>query len=230
VADPDEVLRQVDAVFDTLLSTIAAPLQQPEFAGELAAARSRVPAALAELARLLRQKGLEVIGTELAREAVFADGLSVLGHLDLVVRHPAQGLGVIDLKWTKSAKKRRTELTEGRALQLATYGAIADPDGGAPAAGAYYLLNQRRLIGPVGALVADEEVEASRSLADTWTNLMETWRLWRDLASQGSVLSTGLSEAADHFPTGLGIAPSEKPCLYCELQRLCRAPLVAIRR
>ena len=71
-------------------------------------------------------KGLEVVGTELDREAEFADGLSVLGRLDLLVRHPTEGLGVIDLKWTKSAKRRRTELAEGRALQLATYGAIAD--------------------------------------------------------------------------------------------------------
>lgn len=222
VADAEDVRRQVDAVFDTLLSAIAAPLQQPEFAGELAAARTRVPAALAELARLLRAKGLEVVGTELDREAVFADGLSVLGRLDLVVRHPTEGLGVIDLKWTKSAKRRRTELAEGRALQLATYGAIADPAAAAPAPGAYYLLNQRRLIGPVGAIVSDEEVEAARSLADTWIDLMGTWRLWRDLAANGAALGTGLPEASDHFPEGLGIIPGQEPCQYCELTSLCR--------
>ncbi len=222
VADADEVLREVDSVFDTLLSAIAAPLQQPEFAGELAAARTRVPAALAELSRLLRQKGLEVVGTELDREAVFPDGLSVIGRLDLVVRHPAHGLGVIDLKWTRSVNRRRTELSEGRALQLATYGAIADPARGAPAPGAYYLLSQRRLIGPVGAIVADEEIEASRSLADTWADLMTTWRLWRDLAVQGAALGTGLPEAADHFPQGLGIIPGAEPCSYCELATLCR--------
>src|SRR5690606_34605410 len=124
-------------VFDTLLSAIAAPLQQPEFAGELAAARTRVPAALAELSRLLREKGLEVVGTELEREASFANGLSVLGRLDLVVRHPTKGAGVIDLKWTRSVNRRRTELADGRALQLATYGAIADPAAGTPAPGAY---------------------------------------------------------------------------------------------
>ena len=222
VADAEDVRRQVDAVFDTLLSAIAAPLQQPEFASELAAARTRVPAALAELARLLRAKGLEVVGTELDREAVFADGLSVLGRLDLVVRHPTEGLGVIDLKWTKSAKRRRTELAEGRALQLATYGAIADPAAAAPAPGAYYLLNQRRLIGPVGTIVSDEEVAVARSLADTWTDLMGTWRLWRDLAAKGVALGTGLPEASDHFPEGLGIVPGQEPCQYCELTSLCR--------
>jgi len=222
VADADEILRQVDEVFDTLLSAIAAPLQQPEFAGELAAARTRVPAALADLARLLRQKGLEVVGTEVEREASFPNGLSVLGRLDLVVRHPVNGAGVIDLKWTRSVNRRRTELADGRALQLATYGAIADPAAGAPAPGAYYLLNQRRLIGPAGAFVADEEIETARSLADTWTDLMETWRLWRELASRGSAVGAGLPEAADHFPSGLGISPGEEPCRYCELTSLCR--------
>lgn len=222
VADADEVLRQVDAVFDTLLGAIAAPLQQPQFAGELAAARTRVPAALADLARLLREKGLEVVGTEVDREAAFADGLAVVGRLDLLVRHATKGVGVIDLKWTKSAKRRREELADGRALQLATYGAIADPGGGPPANGAYYLLSQRRLIGPAGAVVADEQVAVDRSLADTWTDLMETWRLWRDLAAQGVALGTGLPGAEDHFPEGLGIVPGEEPCRYCELTSLCR--------
>lgn len=222
VADAEEVLRQVDAVFDSLLSAIASPLQQPEFAGELAAARARVPAALAELARLLRQKNLEVVGTELDREAAFANGLAVLGRLDLVVRHPAKGTGVIDLKWTRSANRRRTELAEGRALQLATYGAIADPAAGAPAPGAYYLLNQRRLIGPAGAFVADEEIDAARSLADTWIDLVETWQSWRDLAARGVALGTGLPEAAVHFPADLRVSPNEEPCRYCELTTLCR--------
>src|SRR5690606_3165304 len=142
--------------------------------------------------------GLEVVGTELDRETVFANGLSVHGRIDLVVRDASQGLGVIDLKWTRSESRLHTDMAEGRALQLATYGAIADPAAVAPASGAYYLLNQRRLIGPVGAIVADEEIEASRSLADTWTDLMETWRLWRYQASLGSALGTGLPEAADH--------------------------------
>lgn len=222
VAGADEVLRQVNAELDTLLSAIAAPLQQPEFAGELAAARDRVPAALADLARLLRQKGLEVVGTELDREAAFDNGLTVLGRLDLIVHHPTQGLGVIDLKWTKSAKRRRTELAEGRALQLATYGAIADPASPSPIPGAYYLLNQRRLIGLNGAVVADEEVVGVRSLADTWTDLMETWRIWRDLAVHGVALGTGLPDAAEYIPEGLSVVPSEAPCRYCELTSLCR--------
>ncbi len=228
VADADTVLSQAEAVFDELLEAIATPLQQPEYAGELAAARARVPAALAQLAHLLRQKQLSVVGTELEREATFADGLAVNGRLDLIVEHPVQGLGVIDLKWTRSAKRRRTELAEGRALQLATYGAIADPAGGPPVPGAYYLLNQRRLIGVGGTLLADETIEAERTPAETWTDLITTWRSWRDLALSGTVIATGAAEAQAHLPADLPIAPGAEPCRYCELTGLCRVAVEAV--
>lgn len=228
VADTDAVLAHAEAVFDELLDAIATPLQQPEYAGELAAARARVPAALAQLARLLRQKGVSVVGTELDREGTFADGLAVNGRLDMIVEHPVQGLGVIDLKWTRSAKRRRTELAEGRALQLATYGAIADPAGGLPVPGAYYLLSQRRLIGPDGTFLADEGIEAERTIAETWTALNTTWRIWRDLALSGTVLATGASEADTHMPADLPIAPGGEPCSYCELTGLCRVAVEAV--
>jgi hypothetical protein len=222
VASGDDILRQADEIFDALLSAIAAPLQQPEFAGEMAAARSRVPQAIAQLANSLRQKGLDVVGTELERARDFDNGLSVAGRLDLLVRHPSRGLGVIDLKWSRSARRRRDEVAEGRALQLATYGAIANSDGGAAVPGAYYLLNQRRLIGPRGSMVADEEMDAARSLADTWIDLVTTWRTWRALAAEGSALAMGVPEAVAMTPGTLLIGPGENPCRYCELTSLCR--------
>ena len=220
--DPDAVLAKVGEEFDAILSAIATPLQQPEHAGELATARSRVPQALAQLAGLLRTMGVEVVGTELEREAAFADGLAVAGRLDLIVRHPERGLGVIDLKWSRSPKRRRNELAEGRALQLATYGAIADPEGGGRAEGAYYLLNQRRLVGLEGSFLADEVVNSDVTLSQTWTDLMAAWRTWRDLAARGVLIASGAEGAGDHVPADLAIAPCKEPCRYCELTGLCR--------
>jgi hypothetical protein len=220
---PGEVIgRQAEDIFEDLLSAIAAPLLQPEFAGELAAARKRVPMSLANLAEILRKKGLAIVGTEVDRAADFKNGLSVRGRLDLLVDHPINGLGVIDLKWTKSAKHRRDQLAEGRALQLATYGAIADPNGGGPVVGAYYLLNQRRLIGLKGTLVADEEIDTARSLEATWNEIMNTWQAWLDIAASGSALAAGVPGAADIMPDNLSISPSQEPCRYCELTSLCR--------
>lgn len=138
--DSQAVKIKAEALFDELVAAIAAPLLQPQFAAELARARVKVPQALAHLSRLLEQKNIEVVGTELERAAEFQSGLSVVGRLDMLVQHPSHGIGVIDLKWTKSEKRRRTELSEGNAIQLATYGAIADESRQTKAAGAYYLL------------------------------------------------------------------------------------------
>lgn len=222
VPDDDELVQKVDDVFEALVDELAAPLRQPEFAGELAMARSRVPPALRHLADTLRQRDLQVVGTELDRAAEFQGGLSVVGRLDLVVRHPVDGVGVIDLKWTRSAKRRRTEIEEGRALQLATYGAIAEPDAWAPSPGAYYLLNQKRLIGPLGSMVAEEVIDADRSLAETWEDLTSTWQTWRTRSLSGSVLATGLPDAPTSLPDNLRLSPGDKPCQYCELTILCR--------
>jgi ATP-dependent helicase/nuclease subunit B len=96
-----------EIAFDDLLSAIAAPLQQPEHAGELAAARNRVPLAIEQLTRFLHGRGLEVVATETDREAEFANGLKVRSRIDLLVSSRDGHLGVIDLKWSKSDKRRR---------------------------------------------------------------------------------------------------------------------------
>lgn len=221
VGDAGLIADKVNAVFDELLAAIASPLQQPELAGELAAARVRVPDSLVRLAELLRDKGLDVVGTELERAASFPGGLEVQGRLDLLVSDAQQRLGVIDLKWTRSAKRRITELTDGRAFQLATYSAIADPATGAPADGAYYLLNQRQLVGLSGSRLTDDEVQG-QSLADTWSGLIGTWASWRNLAIGGKMVATGIAENEGHRPDPLGHPPGEAPCKYCELTSLCR--------
>ncbi|GAA4019045.1 hypothetical protein GCM10022280_18430 [Sphingomonas swuensis] len=220
--DPTAILAEAQHEFERALEAIATPLQQPEYAGELAAARSRVPQALAQLAGMLREMGVEIVGTELERSRDFGQDLSVSGRLDLVVRHPVHGLGVIDLKWSRSVNRRRTEIAEGRAVQLATYGAVADDVGSERAQGAYYLLNQRRLLGLPGSFLADEAIETERSLEGTWTAMVTTWRSWRNLALKGALVATGAETAEDHIPADLPLMPGTEPCQYCELTGLCR--------
>jgi RecB family exonuclease len=225
VADSHAVQARVNEVFDELLGQIAAPLQQPEHAGELATARARVPAALADLARLLRHKELEVVGMEEERSGQFGE-LAVIGRLDLLVRHRDHGVGVIDLKWSRSATRRRKELADGRAIQLATYSVIAEASGQASAPGAYYLLNQRRLIGPRGSFVADEEVDVARSLDETWAEVVSAWRVWRTFAADGVGIATGLADVED-LEGSPALAPGSEPCIYCKLTRLCRVGVEA---
>jgi len=208
-------------------SAIATPLQQPEYAGELAAARVKVPAALAQLAQLLKAMDAKVIGTEIERERKFVDGPHVKGRIDMLVEHPAHGTGVIDLKWSRSVKHRRNELAEGRSIQLATYGAIANPNSAAHTPGAFYMLDQRQMIGLNGTFLAEEVVQSGHSLPDTWTNLVSTWQIWRDLARSGTAVAAGVHEAEAHIPADLPIEPGTEPCRYCELTALCRVGVEA---
>lgn len=227
VPDPDTVFSQASNLFGELLSAIATPLQQPEYAGELVAARVKIPAALAQLARLLKAMDAKVIGTEIERERKFVDGPHVKGRIDMLVEHPAHETGVIDLKWSRSVKHRRNELAEGRSIQLATYGAIANPNSSTPTPGAFYMLNQRQMIGLNGTFLAEEVVESDHSLPDTWTNLVATWQIWRDLARSGTAVAAGVHEVEVYIPADLPIEPGTEPCRYCELTALCRVGVEA---
>jgi hypothetical protein len=215
------VQTEAEARFDEVVGAIAAPLQQPEFAGDLARARSQAPAALGQLAAILKERGFRVVGAELERSADLGDGLKVRGRLDLLVEKHGQP-SVVDLKWTRSARRRLTEVREGRAIQLATYGAIARSDVGEPAPGGYFLLNQRRMIADAASGLSDEPIEAPRGADETWTAVLDAWRAWRGLAQGGQAIATGLVENLPADLADLALKPGETPCQYCELTTLCR--------
>lgn len=220
----DNIRQRAAALFEDLLPKMAAPLQQPELAGELAAARERVPAALEALVRTLHDRDLEVVGAELDREGA-AGGLALQGRLDLLVRRgtvPA----VIDLKWTRSARRYRLEIAEGRAVQLAVYSAIADP--GATATGAYFLLRQRRLFAPRGSLLAEEDIEAARGLDETLRAVINDVGLWRTYIDGGNVLAVGIGESVSDRPPDLTFEAAREPCRFCDLTGLCRVGVEAL--
>ncbi len=206
-------------LFERLLPQMAALLQQPEYAGELAAARVLVPSALESLVGLLHDRGLEVVGTEVDREADVGD-LALRGRLDILVRRETLS-AVLDLKWTRSERRYREEIVEGRALQLAVYRGIAGTEGKV-SDGGYFLLRQRRILAPVGSILADDALEASRTETETLHLLGSDWAIWRDLASKGIVLAAGVEGAADRRPVELGFEPATEPCRFCDLTNLCR--------
>lgn len=206
-------------LFEVLLPQMAAPLQQPEFAGELAAAREVVPLALEALVRLLHERGLEVVGAEIDREGA-VDELALHGRLDLLVRRGPQA-AVLDLKWTHSERRYRDEILEGRAVQLAVYRAIAGPEGQV-GDGGYFLLRQRRVLAATGSVLAVDPLEAARGDAETLQLVASDWKRWRALMAEGVVLAAGVEGASDFRPVDLAFDPPSDPCRYCDLTGLCR--------
>lgn len=207
------------ALFDELLPAMAAPLAQPEHAGELAAAREQVPEAMEALVRLLHERGLEIVGAELPREGRFGD-LPLTGRIDLMVRRGAE-VAVLDLKWTRSDRRYVSMVADGAAVQLAVYHALARADG-AVAPGGYFLLRQRRVVAGTGSFLTGDPVDAARADGDTLRTVVQDWAAWQALAASGVLVAVGLPESMSARPADLGFEPPEEPCRYCDLTGLCR--------
>ncbi|MEY9722172.1 ATP-dependent helicase/nuclease subunit B [Sinorhizobium fredii] len=215
----------VGDLFEALLPQIAAPLLQPELAGELAAARELVPAALESLVRLLQERGLDVVGSELQREGSH-HGLVLHGRLDLLVRRGPQ-VAVLDLKWTRSERRYREEIAEGSAVQLAVYRAIST-DAGTKGTGGYFLLRQRRILAGEGSILTDRPIESERPDSETLDMVAGDWELWRNLASSGVLVAAGFDGAVEHRPDGLAFEAPKEPCRFCDLTSLCRVQVETI--
>jgi len=212
-------------LFEVLLPQIAAPLLQPEHAGELSAARELVPAALESLVRLLHERKLEVVGSELEREGSHQN-LALHGRLDLLVRRGPQ-VAVLDLKWTRSERRYREEIAEGGAVQLAVYRAISN-DAGTTGSGGYFLLRQRSILAGEGSILTDRPIESERSDSETLDMVAGDWHLWRDLASSGFLVAAGFDDAVEHRPDGLAFEAPKEPCRFCDLTSLCRVQVETI--
>ena len=220
IPDPNEFAACARAATEDLVDRVAAPLRLPGQAAELAFALARIPESLATLAGLLSRQAATVISMETEREHGFGD-VTVRGRMDMVVRGLADGDSVIDFKWTSFPGRRRRELAEGRAIQLAIYGRLIDPRGGASAA--YYLLRQRTMIAPDGTAFAAEEVPANRSLDETWKAIKAEAAETIRLAAGGHVAATGVpgprSAETPRFGSSAGA-----PCSNCDMRTLCRIP------
>ena len=206
-------------LLDRMIDDIAAPLRLPELAAQLADARERLPAAMAELARTLVSNGLAVEVSELQVSATFENALAVRGAVDLVARDRAGRHVIIDLKWTRSPKRRLEELKEGRAVQLATYGAMVAGD--APYRAGYFLLNQRQFATLADGGLIGRSVDARRGFRDTWAAVGESWRRLGEVAEAGGLVACGIDGFDEHLPGDLPIA-LEAECRWCDYQTLCR--------
>ncbi|WP_284209566.1 PD-(D/E)XK nuclease family protein [Methylorubrum aminovorans] len=222
IPDAEVVRMRAVTALDGLLPLIAAPLLLPGYARELAFARQRVPDALASLSAILARGGFAIEGLEVEHEHDFGT-VKVASRIDLVVRGPDRGRAVVDLKWTESgATAHQAKLAEGRAVQLATYSRLVEPNGAAAPAG-YFLLRQQRLLAEEASPLAHEEISVSRGLAETWDVVVQDSSRLAALAQSGRGIAAGVPGATEHLPEDLALTPSPKVCAYCDMTRLCRS-------
>lgn len=216
---PEAARETAAELLDDLIDDMAAPLRLPELAAQLAEARGRLPGAMAALARTLILNDLTVEATEQQVSATFEDALSVRGAVDLVARDADGHHVIIDLKWTRSEKRRREELERGDAVQLATYGAMTAGD--EPYRAGYFLLNQRQFSTLVEGGLIGRAVEGARGFPETWAAVRETWSRLGEFAGAGQLLACGVEGHEEHLPADLPIV-LEPNCRWCDYQTLCR--------
>lgn len=220
--EPELVEREATARLTELLPQMAATLLLPGAAGELAAAKVAVPQALADLARFLRSKKLTVVAVEhqfSVAGALDAD-TEVRGFIDLLAKLPSGRLVVVDLKWQRRESRRRAELENGLALQLAVYARqISDENVGVETG--YFMLRQRRFLttgslGGAATLLIDGPTPK-----ETWDRISTSWKATMTEISSGSVQSP--FEQADtsikNFVDAHLLMPPS--CGFCDYAGLC---------
>jgi RecB family exonuclease len=217
--DPDVAAQHTRDLLESRIDQLAAPLRHPEFAEELNFARRRLPNAIASLARCLADNHLTIESTEQQVSGTFESLLALRGAIDLVARDRSGSAVIVDLKWTRNERARIEELSSGRAVQLATYGALLSGD--QPYRAGYFLLNQRQFATLEGSGLVGRSVEGLRSFPDTWDAIVAGWKTWRASAEAGQILAAGVEGVGDHMPSDLLIV-RDVHCKRCDYATLCR--------
>lgn len=216
---PDAAARLTSELLEGRIDQLAAPLRHPELAEELNFARRRLPAAMAQLAQCLADNQLTVEATEQQVSGTFETILAMRGAVDLVARDRSGDAVIIDLKWSRSERSRVEELSSGRAIQLATYGAMIA--GERPYRAGYYLLNQRQFLTLAGNGLVGRAIEGDRTFPETWQAILSGWRTWSAGAEAGQLLATGVEGVADLAPADVPIV-RDVHCEWCDYSTLCR--------
>ena len=208
-----------------LMAEMAAPILAPGAAAEREAMERALPEAMQELASLVARHGLRVTGAEVTRDAqdMPARGQRFTGALDLLLERADGRSVVIDLKWSRSDRRRRAEVEEGRALQLAAYARLV----GAGEDAGYFMLAQRRIHAPPGALFGGGG-ERVPSLAATWAQASASAERRMAGLDGGRLHATGVAaEWKDGKPPRDVPDPDavemrlEPPCHFCAFGRIC---------
>lgn len=226
--DPDVASREVVAMFDARVDGEAAPLLMPGRGSDLRDARRSVGRAAAALVDLLEAGGWRVTDAERELQGGFGAD-SWRGRADLILERAAGAPGVVDLKLGRSSN-RRTELAEGRALQIALYAQGVTPAGAPRAPAAYFSFSDGRTLTVDGEAFPGGVAVEGDDLADTVALAEQGWRRWWSLLDAGIVaarplLDDGdrqqLDDAATIEAPQSGPAAAKATCDWCDFAGLC---------
>jgi hypothetical protein len=197
---------------------LAAGLFLPGNEDARASLKTRLGLVIGDVLELIRQGGFKIEGVEMQAEAP-ALGIQVGGRLDLLLGSPR---AVVDFKWS-GATKRRRELQNGAAHQLAVYSHLVREKRRKdfpPVA--YLIVDGRRIITASTDCFPGAEETGGPGPRETWESLDRAFeRVWEALR-RGRVDTGGIGEDVVAFG-GIenGILRLAPRCEYCDYQALC---------
>jgi RecB family exonuclease len=207
-----------------LIDEMASPLRLPGAAADYARVLSRLPVAMAALATRLGELKATIVGPEAERQIAdsLGPGIALNGRIDLLIETKGKAPAVIDMKWSRSDRRRRDEIVAGRSVQLAVYGRILGSDS-APAPGAYFMLSQARFLPAGDNLFGAAAGSGAPTLASVWESAKSTWQARMKQLDAGRVdaLGESLREAGEGITEGGVPLDLEPPCRFCDKSRLC---------
>lgn len=220
---PAEARETAAALYDRLVPVVAAPLNLPGRSLERLHGRIGVADAAGALAEMLATAGLEVVDREAERSRPFDGGAAFSGRADLVLADRHGRPAILDLKWSSTGRHYRDALEKGLAVQLAAYAWLFGTEE-ASAAGAYFLLKQRRLMAASpGLFPTAAHVPGSDDLAGLWDSVRLAARTILDRLGRGVAVATGVGEpeACEPPEPPMTLTP---PCRFCDYGGLCGLP------
>lgn len=217
---PKDARRRAGELFDELVPKMAAPLLEP---GEEAGRRAYREMVARSVDRLVGQLAdaklvVEAVEKPVAR-TIPGSTVELRGKIDMVAAAASGRRAVVDFKW-RGVKKRRTQLAEGTAVQLAAYGWLLETEVGDRADAGFFVLDKARLFFSAPTPFPHAHVEGSDLIAD-WDRALASYARLRKEVGGGQVVARGV-EDEDGADEGLPIV-LEPPCGYCEYGALCGA-------
>jgi hypothetical protein len=209
---PEEIVAWFEPNFARVIEEEGATLLMPGERAHLAEFQHRLRGSMRRLQQALRAADVVAVEPE-CRLAGSFDGGELSGSADLRVVRDDGRVGVIDMKWSGSARYRK-RLAENRHLQLVIYGRCAR--NGAPdwPDVAYLILDQADLVAQDQRFFRDARpvmVKHPETLDQLWARFGVSWRWRRAQLDAGEIEIVG-EDIQPEFAADLppdGFAPDE---------------------
>ncbi|MDR1979513.1 MAG: PD-(D/E)XK nuclease family protein [Synergistaceae bacterium] len=235
---PNDAFAAASRLYGELLPSMASELLQGGREVDNMRYRASVAESIRRLADAIVSLGMKVTGSE-KRISSKLDKIPFVGVVDLILSDSFGNRFVLDLKWSGSDKYMRSEIEEGRALQLASYVWILRSEGedAGPTHTGYFMLAQGRLLSD-SPLLGERAISSRAQIEEVWERGARSWRESFKTLNEGVLDAKGLNEkieisgGADKKKlqddlkaraAESGLFYADPMCEYCDFAALCGA-------